>query len=434
MTFCENCGKQLEIGQKFCDGCGTAVGGSNQTQHYTPPAPAPVSVNTTTIIAKTFRCSSCGNSLEIPKNPRGTVCCPYCKNECILDGIIKNAEMAAKENINSGVPLTASPAKLHQIVVSTFYEAPNLPLDFFDKAEVIREEHYCIPAYCFYCNGTVSFTYEVGVEKQTTYNRDRGDYSEDVTKYHTEWQPQSSSASVTAILFSSGNKELSEQIRRVYLKKDPNQLIDFEFLDFPSDVVTYNYNFPHSASFNEHVKPEIDRLLEQKAKDSIKKLNYCNLSMGGTNIQKDEVVRVFLGLYRIVYKYDDKEYEIWISGDGGNWLYDYSPSDPQRMEVHAEKQYALESIPPPKTGWLTFGIWIGVIGAIFTFGISLIATIICAFIRSSKKTEYEEQRAKAKKDIEDFEAPLSYEIQRFKSQKKALRGIYENVSGDASAF
>jgi len=60
---CASCGKSLEIGQKFCDGCGTSVGGTSQTQHYVPPAPqvfVPVTTATTTIRENRFQ-SNNGN-------------------------------------------------------------------------------------------------------------------------------------------------------------------------------------------------------------------------------------------------------------------------------------------------------------------------------------------------------------------------------------
>ncbi|MCL2436131.1 MAG: zinc ribbon domain-containing protein [Lentimicrobiaceae bacterium] len=61
--ICANCGKSLEVGQKFCDGCGTSVGGSSETQHYAPPTPqvfAPIATNTTTIRENRFQ-SNNGN-------------------------------------------------------------------------------------------------------------------------------------------------------------------------------------------------------------------------------------------------------------------------------------------------------------------------------------------------------------------------------------
>ena len=50
--------------------------------------------------------------------------------------------MADKENINSGFPLSTSPATLHRKLVSLGADTPNMPLDVFEKDEVVREEHY----------------------------------------------------------------------------------------------------------------------------------------------------------------------------------------------------------------------------------------------------------------------------------------------------
>jgi len=118
-----------------------------------PIAPAPLAAAATsaTVVAKTFCCNSCGTPLKIPKNSKGHVQCPSCRNDCVLDGLVKNAEIAAKENINSGIPLTATPAMLHRQLVSQFYKSPDIPLDIFEKAEIVREEHHCVPAYCFRC-------------------------------------------------------------------------------------------------------------------------------------------------------------------------------------------------------------------------------------------------------------------------------------------
>jgi predicted lipid-binding transport protein (Tim44 family) len=45
-----------------------------------------------------------------------------------------------------------------------------------------------------------------------------------------------------------------------------------------------------------------------------------------------------------------------------------------------------------------------------------------------------QENAKEKADLEAFEAQWPTALQRFKSEKKALRGIYEGVSGDTQAF
>ena len=453
---CANCSKELEADQKFCDRCGTTVGGVSVPAQK-PAQPAPIAVNTTTIMAKNFRCSSCGNSLEIPKNARGQVKCPYCKNECLLDGIVKNAEIAAKQNIESGIPLSASPTKLHGIIVSVLSKSPNMPLDIFEKVEVIREEHYCVPAYCFHCNGTESFNYEVGNKRAQTYTVDRGDSTEVYEKTRLEWAPSSGTASVRQTIFASGNKKLIKQLQSLYADLNPKKLVDIEELIFPADVDTLNADFPQTAAFNEFAVPLIEKALKKKAEEAISEQTTTGLTLGGSNIQKD-TVRIFLGIYRIVFKYDDKEYSVWVNGDGSRWYWNEGlPEDVNRQNEYeqlqkalAEKEQALESIPL-NTGWLTFGMWACIIGVIiFLMGgiavisvISLAGAILFWYLRSEKKKEYnalKEQTAnnlgilQTKKDIGVFEAQLPTVIHQFKEQKKTLRGIYEKVSGDASVF
>lgn len=47
MIFCENCGRQLEAEQKYCDGCGTFVGRDlPPVRQSAPPIFAPVTANT----------------------------------------------------------------------------------------------------------------------------------------------------------------------------------------------------------------------------------------------------------------------------------------------------------------------------------------------------------------------------------------------------
>jgi hypothetical protein len=189
---------------------------------------------------------------------------------------------------------------------------------------------------------------------------------------------------------------------------------------------------PQPTAFNEHVKPYIEWLLRQEAEHSISNKKFRNFSMGGSRIEK-EVKRVFLGLYRIVYKYDEQDYSIWSSGDGQKVYYNELPFDPHRKQILDEKQLAKESIPL-KTGWLNFGLWVCIIGAFFTFGISLIGAIIFGILRSNKKKEHNARLAEKQRDIDDFDGQLTSVKHQFKSQKKAFRGIYEKVSGDASAF
>ena len=345
MAFCVNCGKQLENGIKFCSVCGTAVGGQAAASAPAPASPASVAQNTKSIIAKSFRCSGCGESLKIPQNPREVVRCPSCITECVMDGIIKNAEIAAKENINSGISLTATSDKLNGLLVKILSDSPDIPLDVFDKLNVVREERYCVPAYLFYCNGTASFTYQAGNIRERKIAIDLGNRTRVEKQRYTEWTQMIGSSYTTATLFLSGNKEFSSQINNVYFAQDPCQLVDIEQLEFPHDVVTCDCNFPQIASFNKDASAFMKNLLMKSAEDSLKDMTYKNLTMGDSNVQKNEIVRVFLGLYRIVYRYGDDEYSLWTNGSGSRYYYcEGIPYDQIRAKDRLQKQRTLASI------------------------------------------------------------------------------------------
>jgi len=416
-------------------------------------------------------CSKCGGNLQ-----EGTVFCPSCGTK-VSGGAGPAQEVpkpAAQDNVESGIPLSASPDVLHKKLVSLMCEAPNLPLDFFDKAEVIREERYCVPAYCFHCNGTESFNYEVANERSQVVVRNNGEKSWEETRKHKEWTPSSGNASVRQTVFSSGNRKMAPHIEKLYAYFDPKKLVGVGELAFPADVNTLNSDLPQTAAFNEFAAPRIEQELKKKAREIISKQNTTGLSMGGANIQK-EIVRVFLGLYHIIFKYDGKEYSVWMTGDGQNAYHEGMPEDTQRKRILEEK---VKNIPAEekwydshkflKTGLLTFGmvmcIIFGVIFiapfvagimyisrdptaiiAILLMPLSVTGAILIGIRRSKKKRKYYAEqkeweeasripRERCLKDIEDFKQELPNTIQRFKSQKKALRGIYESVSGNASAF
>jgi len=401
-----------------------------------------------TITTRSFNCSNCSAPLSIPKNSKGIIRCQSCKTESVFQGLAKNAEIAAKENINSGIPLNATAAVFHRHIVSLLYESPDIPIDVFDEAEVVREERHCVPAYCFFCNGTMSFTYEAGNIREHKTAIDLGDKVKIEKEHYTEWSQMNGSASATATIFVSGCKHFASQVKQLYMQFDSNQLVDIEELElgFPPDMETHSYNLPQPAAFNEYVKPYLEECLMQTAENSLKGKSFRSLTAGGSKIDK-EITRVFLGLYRIVYTYRDCEYSIWATGDGQKILHDELPTDPQRKKALAEKQEAA-SIRQKGTGHFVFGFLAFVIAAFVCFynrelplglgGLLLVAGAACGamipFAHKSAK-EHNEVLARVKNDFETFEAQLPDTVRRFKEQKKALRGIYEaEVTGDAEAF
>jgi len=91
-----------------------------------------------------------------------------------------------------------------------------------------------------------------------------------------------------------------------------------------------------------------------------------------------------------------------------------------QQELVQEKNNAMSSVAKSETGLLTFGIWAGIIGAFFTFGISLVLSIICGIVRSKKKKSFQSQQA-------DVEA-------EFAKKLKSLNDKHLHVVSDVEAI
>jgi len=464
--FCSGCGSKLQEGVAFCSGCGAKTGGGGIAV-VAPP-------QTETLKVRDFRCNGCGSPLKIPPNSNAPVKCPSCKTECVIERAIKNAEIAAKENIESGISLSATPETLHKKLISFLSESPDIPLDVFEQLEVIREEHYCVPAYFFHCSGQESFNYEAGNDRSQVYTKDLGDRVETWERTTTEWTPSSGTASVTKSILAPGNRSMAKNTVKLYPNLNPKNLIDIEDLIFTADVQTLKSDIPLSAAFNEYAVPIVEVALREKAEKAISKQQTTGFTLGGANIQK-ETIRIFLGLYRIVYTYRSKEYEVWLSGDGANGFYEELPKCADRQKTIEqykkeieEKQQKVNFISDKDPydsiaarivlfdpfGWLpswedktiivvslVLGILLfwTVIGAILAI-IATIALIIGSGVkRENEKYDYQRKVAqkevdKSKKELENYEASTATFAQNFRRRKQALRGIYQDVSDDASAF
>ena len=405
--------------------------------------------NSITVSARSFRCSSCGSPLKIPKNSKGHVQCPSCRNDCVIEGLVKNAEVAAKADINSGISLDATPSILHSQIVSLLSGTPNIPLDVFEKVEIVREERYCVPCFYFEYDAMAPFRYQQGRRETRQERGFKSDGRETITTItETKWYPQTGNASVNGSLFLSGNKELANYVNKLYAHLDPSDLVDFEYLEYPHDVKTFDSNLPEGAVFNEHVKPVADSEIKKDVQAQLQNEAYVDdVNISGSKITKT-VKRVFLGLYRVVYTYNGNEYSLWTTGNGKKTCHEGMPEDQSRKTAINEKTQAKAAVTL-KTGLLTFGLWIGIItmimGLLAAFGHAgaaslilllpgLALAILCGIKRSKKKEAHTAQCGKIQKEIDEIVAQATNEAQKFKSQKKALRGIYEGVSGDAEAF
>lgn len=458
--FCTSCGSKQQEGSAFCAGCGAKIGeGIPPTQVTIPPVAMHQQV-ASTIMVRDFRCNGCGAPLKIPPNSSASVKCPSCKTECVVERLIKNAEMAAKENIASGVPLTATPAMLHHKLVSLISESPNIPADIFEKGEVIREEHHCVPAFYFYCNGSASYTYEAGTEKVRDGNSrvtsnwlDNGTTTTTERIRYIEWSPMSGTTNASGEVVASGNKEFGKVVGELYMFLDNSKLYDFSELEFPSDVITHEFNTPQTAAFNDYAKTYFENLLEANAEKALSSKCTKNLEMGGSRIDKDEVIRIFLGIYCIVFLYEGKEYAICVSGDASKAISGGMPEDRRQKETVENNEQKMEkeiaAVPVPK-GWkyTLGGVGLGLLGFLIFASANLVIALIvfiglfggpAVIFKGSAMNKYKEKceaiRKKHQKEINNMDSQWSTITQQFRNQMKPMRGIYENkVSGNPDVF
>jgi hypothetical protein len=412
--FCSSCGGQVQDGAAFCPECGAKIGGGVATQ-------------TAAVEART-----------------------------------------AKENIESGVPFTASPSMLHHRLVHCIAEKPFMPLDVFNKVEVIREEHFCVPAYLISCNGSETFTFDVSNARSQTVVRSDGRESWEETRTREEWDNgKSSTVAVRMITIAPGNRKTVKLVQGLYGDFDAKKLVAIEKLIYPADAYMERSDIPQTMAYNEFTVPVVEKALKQKAIESLSKQKTRALQMGGANIQiQNEVVRIFLSMYRIVFKYGDKEYSLWVSGDGKKTMHTGMPVDGQIKkaldEKQKEKERALSSIPSTISfGLLDFGKWVGFIltglgmmamGGAGNAGNSAMVLVTMVFLvpgialafgcvmrRSNKLDNYNalpgKIESKYQQEVDNLSAESKNVVQQFKAKKQALRGIYEQkVTGDASAF
>lgn len=393
-----------------------------------------------------LKCQGCCAPLDIPKGATGVVVCPFCGTKNVVQGLVRNEEIKKKADINSGLALLLSDANLHRILLSVMANNIYAPLDFFEKANVLCVERVAVPAYYVYCNGIMNYSFEAGFERERQRVEKRGDDLVTVTENYTEWFPQQSSASEVRGFFAPANKEYAELIRRLFGNVDPNTLVDVERLNYPADIITYENDYPFTASFGTYVRPVMEKLLEDKAYEALAGRNYRNVAFNGTNVAKDPEVRVFLSFYRIKYEYDETLYCLYVSNNGNCYFGDQMPIDQVRYGTVMAKEEERDSINA-RTGWLTFGrvssiiiaaisflmvrthSWLLAVTALAVGGI--VATSI--FISKRRKIAAAERNA-IQSEIDDMQAQIPALCDRMRSERRALNGALSHVSGDVEAF
>ncbi|MCQ2427849.1 MAG: SdpI family protein [Clostridia bacterium] len=384
------------------------------------------------VSASALKCSACGAPLPLPNNPQGKVFCEYCGTANLIDmGNAKNREILEKNDINSGIPHAMSPAGIHEKLVSVLTGPTAMPLDVLEKANVIREEHICIPAFMFYCNAMASYNYDAGNIRERQEVVD----NKVVTKQYTEYTQMSGIANVSKNVIASGSEKYTDLIKSLYSGMDGSRLVDSELLEFPSDTEYGTFDVPEAAVFSSQVQPAVNAALREAALDSLSGKDYKNLSVGGSNIQK-EMKRIYLAVYKIVYEYREQVYTVFIDGDGKQSLWTKVPIDEARQTELNTYTEGRDKVSKTHRLFSFGAIIAGILGLILTFsgdwkialGIAALAgcaACIVFYIRFKKKYDADVAAWQAK--IDAFHKQRNDAVAAFKTGKKHLDGIYSNL-------
>lgn len=366
---------------------------------------------------KSFCCTNCGAPLEVPKGSGGKVICPYCKTVCVIEDFTQNAQIKEKNNINSGLPLTMTPEKLHGFIVKSLTAQPAMPLDALEDTTVLKEEHLCIPAYLFYCNAMGSFTYEKGIERERVVDKKKEKY--------TEWTPMSSMTSATQTVVASGSKEHEELVQELYSELSPASLVDVEALDFPADTESFSYDVPEVAAFSQYAKPGVEEKLKKQAAQQVAGGQTRNFNMSGINVQKDSAVRILLGVYHVVYSYHDQIYEIYFTADGSKSISSGVPTDPARKQTYDTLQKELKELEGSGCGVFMIGVVCLIAGFFFPPLLFLAAILLVIGIRNFMKNNKATDAKKA--EIKAFTDQTDAAISAFTQAGQPLKGIYADL-------
>ena len=176
----------------------------------------------------------------------------------------------------------------------------------------------------------------------------------------------------------------------------------------------------------------LEKQLQKQAEQQVAGGQTRNFNMGGINVQKDSAVRILLGVYHLVYTYQDQTYEIYVSADGSKHIASGHPMDAGRKQKYAALQKEIKELDDRGGGMIVFGI-IALLAA-FAFWPLLILGVILLVIGIPRALKYIKLADAKKEELKEFMNQRSNAINNFAQCGKPLNGVYANLPLDAEAL
>lgn len=365
-------------------------------------------------VVKTYQCPSCGASLSDIRSASGT--CSYCGSAYVIEGMKDYQDITQREGIKSGVAFRVDPDTLHNYIIDFLTANPCAPLEILSGAEITEEQCVCIPSYYYHYNGTSDYMCDVGNDNQR-YIQGSDGKNQVVTE--TQWSTISGNTRAEIERIVCGNHEYDAIVDQMYFPYQGGILTDVESLELPPNATVLKYTRPASELLEKYVRPEMKTALEKSAVNQMGGRKIRNLTLGNSNIEKDETIdKVLVGLYRIILRYGGESYNLYVSGNGQKVLHVSDPPvDPARVQKIASLQEKLASVNKSVSG-MKIGIVAGIV-----LGIILLSTIIVPILCAAGVgwCIYNMPKLKAQKEA------LQKEIDAFNQEIPALKQAFKNA-------
>ena len=300
---------------------------------------------------RSLNCPSCGAKLNITRSFTDVVFCESCGTKCVISGLNVNEEILKKNNINSGVPFSGTPEKIHGAIFGFITTSKNFSIDVLQDLEIVEVKQIIVPAYLYTCSAFATYTYEAGNDRVQNQVVSVNGQVVNKQKKYTEWTQMSSIANDTRTVVVCGNKAYMEVINRFYGTIDPQKLVDVEDLSYPEDITTESFNVPEATAFSQNVKPAFSGFINQSARAALQNRKTRNFQIGQPNIQKEYEARISLGLYYVKCLFKNRSIDIYLNADVSEYYSKTNPpQDIARSEYIRRLRDQLASIKPT---WLS---------------------------------------------------------------------------------
>lgn len=379
-----------------------------------------------------LKCSSCGAALDLPEGTLigNRIKCSFCG----VENFIYNEDIST-----GGMNFELNDAGVHRHLIGILSSKDFPPHDIFEEINITKVNKLVIPAYWYEnCTAIGTMLYEQGVEKKViTYDADNGFEKE--TK--TEWKPMSRAFSTTRDFLLSGNEQYSEVIKKMFINEKKNVIKNADELAFPDDCIEISCDLTEGNIFAGTLRELAESAIDETGRNALEKDDkQIYTKIEDITVQKGEVKKLSIAVYEIIFDYKGKEYTVYLSGDGGNYFFSELPDDPDIKARIDEKVKEMEEIENSKKRLamvyaIVILVIVGILLAAAVIGILfLIAAGILAIIYIPKEKE-RRAKIKAVNDlVDELNAGFSKKRAEFNTNKVAMKGVLNHVSGDPEAF